>query len=123
MFIQLKMILWNQDYYKICNKLIKMQNIEFLWVTKIDKNIERIESFAKKYEVKLYIIDNDSKSKVDNLNYFLKHVKVKYDYLLISDSGVAIDKNFVSTSLKFFYYKKTKTIRMIFIKYSKLFFK
>ena len=101
------------------------QNVEY-WISvgkKNDKHIKRIKWFAKKYEVKLYIIDNDSKSKVDNLNYFLKHVKVKYDYLLISDSGVAIDKNFVSTSLKFFYYKKTKTIRISFIKYSKLFFK
>ena len=48
-------------------------------------------------------MDYLSKSKADNLNYFLKHAKTKFDYLLIGDPDVAFEKTFVENSLKLFY--------------------
>ena len=88
------------------------QNIEY-WISDGSSNKEKskeIKAFCKKYNVKYHSLNRPSINKADNLNHFLKHAKVKFDYLLISDSDVAIDKNFVSTSLKFFYYKKQKQL-------------
>ena len=81
------------------------KNIEY-WISvggHDDKNIETIKKFAKENNVNLFIMDRPSNNKADNLNSFLKHNKSKFDYLLIGDADVAIDKNFVETSLKLFY--------------------
>lgn len=88
------------------------KNIEY-WISDGSSNQEKskeIQDFCKKYNVKYYSLKRPSINKADNLNHFLKHAKVKFDYLLISDSDVAIDKNFVTTSLKYFYYKKFKRL-------------
>ena len=80
-------------------------NIEY-WISVGDPNdqyLDEIKAFAKKHKVKIIIMDYLSKSKADNLNYFLKHAKTKFDYLLIGDPDVAFEKTFVENSLKLFY--------------------
>lgn len=80
-------------------------NIEY-WISvgnPNDQYLDEIKAFAKKHKVKISVMNYLSKSKADNLNYFLKHVKTKFDYLLIGDPDVAFEKTFVENSLKLFY--------------------
>ncbi|MBD5423227.1 MAG: glycosyltransferase family 2 protein [Mycoplasma sp.] len=91
------------------------KNIEY-WISvggKNDINIEKIKKFAKENNVNLFVMDRPSNNKADNLNSFLKYNKSKFDYLLIGDADVAFDKNFVETSLKFFY--SDKAIRLGYV--------
>ncbi len=88
------------------------KNIEY-WISDGSSNkekIQEIKDFCKKYNVNYHSLNRPSLNKADNLNHFLKYAKVDFDYLLISDADVAIDKNFVSTSLKFFYYNGFKRL-------------
>lgn len=80
-------------------------NIEY-WISvgnPNDKHLDEIKAFAKEHKINLCIMNYLSKSKADNLNYFLKHLQTKFDYLLIGDSDVAFEKTFVENSLKLFY--------------------
>ncbi len=82
------------------------KNVEY-WISvgggEKDKNINKIKSFAKKHKINLYIMEEESTSKADNLNSFLKHYKKKFDYLLIGDADCAFDKEFVINAIKMFY--------------------
>ena len=76
------------------------QNIEY-WISDGSSNkekIKEIKAFCKKYNVNYHSLKRPSVNKADNLNHFLKYAKVNFDYLLIGDADVIIDKNFVSTS-------------------------
>ncbi|MBD5423226.1 MAG: glycosyltransferase [Mycoplasma sp.] len=87
-------------------------NIEY-WVSDGSSNQEvkeNIKRFCQKHKINYYSMDRPSLHKADNLNSFLKNSKVKFDYLLISDADVALDIHFVSSSLKFFYYKDQKRL-------------
>ena len=80
-------------------------NIEY-WISvgnPNDKHLDEIKAFAKEHKINLCIMNYLSKSKADNLNYFLKHLQTKFDYLLIGDSDVAFESTFVENSLKLFY--------------------
>lgn len=88
------------------------KNIEY-WISDGSSDKEKskeIQAFCKKYNVNYHSLNRPSTNKADSLNHFLKYSGAKFDYLLISDSDVAINKNFVSTSLKFFYYQKQKQL-------------
>lgn len=88
------------------------KNIEY-WISDGSSDKEKskeIQAFCTKYNVNYHSLNRPSTNKADSLNHFLKYSGAKFDYLLISDSDVAINKNFVSTSLKFFYYQKQKQL-------------
>lgn len=88
------------------------KNIEY-WISDGSSNKEKskeIKAFCKKYNVNYHSLKHPSVNKADNLNHFLKYAKVNFDYLLIADSDVIIDKNFVLTSLKYFYNPKFKKL-------------
>ena len=90
-------------------------NIEY-WISIGDPNdkcLKQIQKFSKKHNIKLHILDKESKSKSDNLNHFLKNSGAKFDYLLIGDADVAFDKKFVENSLKIFY--SNRSIRLGFV--------
>ena len=54
-----------------------------------------------------------SKNKADNLNSFLASHKSNFDYLMISDADVAIQKDFVDKSLKFFYCNNQRNLAFV----------
>ncbi len=88
------------------------KNIEY-WISdgsSDQQKSKKIKEFCKKYKVHYHSLNRPSLNKADNLNHFLNHSKVKFDYLLISDSDVAIDRNFVQLSLKLFNYKNQKRL-------------
>ena len=81
-------------------------NIEY-WISdgsELAGTKKTIDDFVKKHKnVHLYRMKRPSKNKADNLNSFLANHKSNFDYLMISDADVAIQKDFVDKSLKFFY--------------------
>ena len=77
-----------------------------VWISDGSSKIEisnAIKEFASKNNIHLFKMNTPSVDKADNLNTFLKTTKVKFDYLLFSDSDVAIHKEFVATALNYFY--------------------
>ena len=87
-------------------------NIEY-WISDGSSNLEiskKIREFAKKHKINYHYLNRPSTNKADNLNHFLKNSGAKFDYLLIQDADVAIDKNFVKTSLVFFNSKNQKRL-------------
>ncbi len=99
-FQQIKMLQNMKQTYK---------NIEY-WISDSlsdKKKSKEIKEFCKKYNVNYYSTNRANINKTNNLNYFLNESKIKFDYLLVSDNDVIIDKNFVLNSLKFFYSEHT----------------
>lgn len=77
---------------------------------------ERIRKFCAKNNIKLIqmpLASGGSKNKADNLNFFIKHCKEKYDYIMTGDADVAINPRFVEHAIKFFSCKKIKNLGFV----------
>ncbi|WP_406602456.1 glycosyltransferase [Metamycoplasma sualvi] len=95
------------------------QNIEY-WISdgSSDKEkIKEIKAFCKKYNVNYHSLKRPSVNKADNLNHFLKYAKVNFDYLLIADFDVIIDKNFVKKLPKQLPIIKKRKRQINYVKY------
>ena len=62
-------------------------------------------------------MERPSISKADNINsfldFYLNKLKRSYDYLMICDADVAINKNFIKSNINFFYSKAFKNLGAI----------
>ena len=91
-------------------------NIEY-WISdgsELTGTKKTIDNFIKKHKnVHLYRMKRPSKNKADNLNSFLANHKSNFDYLMISDADVAIQKDFVDKSLKFFYCNNQRNLAFV----------
>jgi hypothetical protein len=54
-----------------------------------------------------------SENKAHNLNYFLKHSGVRFDYLVIADADEIFDENFVDCNIRFFYSSKISRLAYV----------